>query len=535
MIVRPEQLPAIKESAYFLESKLRFGPFKLLNKKRDIHDFYAKVVFNTNWEELSRVSKGHDNSDSHFSELLATKHQIVDRLESNIKALPDENSIAWMFIDRSERVVDETLKQLIRSEPHFDSFELSHDNNAAPLINQLWDAYREVPRNYLFSELLSHFTDTLGPLDWEFNELLMATFFSEPSFESVICSYKSWLRFNNNGIDFTLPDELSLIDIYLITQLVDNQVKGCTQLLNQLPMAAAQQVIVNSLHFGDLAIANVIIDFNDPGAGEDANRAANIQFKKLLEPFPELEATSPFYRAFSDLKKALSEPKNYQPAQKERGGYAPQPTVYQGLLFRSRLEAKYAYFFDKLGLEWRYETEFFSTRHGYYLPDFYLPALNAWVEVKGTLPTQTEIDKLADVVKETGRPGLVLSGTLPGAVTLITTGSREAAYFFPSEWKHLAKSSPEAYQLLHTTAKQIESEHYLFDSTHIADFCQQATVECNETYRRLYNRYAKGSLFGRFSEGRREGSVYQNQIKHSRLDEEELMTLAKAWGEISSL
>ena len=32
-------------------------------------------------------------------------------------------------------------------------------------------------------------------------------------------------------------------------------------------------------------------------------------------------------------------------------------TPYQGHLFRSRLEARWAVFFDALGLEWEYESE----------------------------------------------------------------------------------------------------------------------------------------------------------------------------------
>lgn len=60
-------------------------------------------------------------------------------------------------------------------------------------------------------------------------------------------------------------------------------------------------------------------------------------------------------------------------------------TNYAGCRFRSRLEARWAVFFDHLGVEWQYEPQ------GYtigplgtpYLPDFWLPASRLWVEVKG--------------------------------------------------------------------------------------------------------------------------------------------------------
>lgn len=64
-------------------------------------------------------------------------------------------------------------------------------------------------------------------------------------------------------------------------------------------------------------------------------------------------------------------------------------TVYKGYCFRSRLEARWAVFFDALGLEWEYEPEGFDLGDGvYYLPDFrvVLPTgASGWFEVKGNL------------------------------------------------------------------------------------------------------------------------------------------------------
>lgn len=59
-------------------------------------------------------------------------------------------------------------------------------------------------------------------------------------------------------------------------------------------------------------------------------------------------------------------------------------TRFNGHLFRSRLEARWAVFFTALGLEYRYEPEGFDLDGLYYLPDFYLPSQNLWVEIKPT-------------------------------------------------------------------------------------------------------------------------------------------------------
>lgn len=57
-------------------------------------------------------------------------------------------------------------------------------------------------------------------------------------------------------------------------------------------------------------------------------------------------------------------------------------TEYKGYLFRSKLEARWAVFFDTLGLPWFYESEGLDLDDVYYLPDFYLPKLKLWVEIK---------------------------------------------------------------------------------------------------------------------------------------------------------
>jgi hypothetical protein len=63
-------------------------------------------------------------------------------------------------------------------------------------------------------------------------------------------------------------------------------------------------------------------------------------------------------------------------------------TEYKGYRFRSRLEARWAVFFDALPLRWEYEPEGFVTSDGTrYLPDFWLPEIRTLAEIK-PLPLQ---------------------------------------------------------------------------------------------------------------------------------------------------
>ena len=61
----------------------------------------------------------------------------------------------------------------------------------------------------------------------------------------------------------------------------------------------------------------------------------------------------------------------------------PIETIYNGYRFRSRLEARWAVFFDKLKIKYEYENEGYELPSGKrYLPDFYLPTMDVFVEVK---------------------------------------------------------------------------------------------------------------------------------------------------------
>lgn len=86
-----------------------------------------------------------------------------------------------------------------------------------------------------------------------------------------------------------------------------------------------------------------------------------------------------------------------------KNGITPIETVYKGYRFRSRLEARWAVFFDAMGVKWEYEPQGYVLDDGTaYLPDFYLhinrrmwhgepkELSGCFVEVKGEMTEEDE-------------------------------------------------------------------------------------------------------------------------------------------------
>jgi len=101
-------------------------------------------------------------------------------------------------------------------------------------------------------------------------------------------------------------------------------------------------------------------------------------------------------------------------------------THYKGYRFRSRLEARWAVFFDALGIEWEYEKEGYDLGGaGLYLPDFFCrfhaewrefsewPDPGRFFEIKPIPPTQEEINKLSALESYTKHHARFLIG-VPG-------------------------------------------------------------------------------------------------------------------------
>jgi hypothetical protein len=96
----------------------------------------------------------------------------------------------------------------------------------------------------------------------------------------------------------------------------------------------------------------------------------------------------------------------------------PIETRYAGCHFRSRLEARWAVFFNSANIPWEYEPEGFNIDGKYYLPDFRLPQCGLWIEVKPILPTPDILHLLRRAATALG--GLMLVGSIP---QLLPTGN----------------------------------------------------------------------------------------------------------------
>jgi hypothetical protein len=79
-------------------------------------------------------------------------------------------------------------------------------------------------------------------------------------------------------------------------------------------------------------------------------------------------------------------------------------TKYNGITYRSRSEARWAVFFDTMHIDAAYEPEGFHLPSGVcYLPDFYLPQYDAFVEIKGILESDNK-QKGLELSEATGKP-----------------------------------------------------------------------------------------------------------------------------------
>jgi hypothetical protein len=108
------------------------------------------------------------------------------------------------------------------------------------------------------------------------------------------------------------------------------------------------------------------------------------------------------------------------------------PTTYKGIKFRSRLEARWAVFFETVKTPWSYEPEGFHLPSGpygepnpwtgevttldrdwNYLPDFWLPEVDAWFEVKGEDPALNYWTMLDAFQISTKKKVVIAIGNIP--------------------------------------------------------------------------------------------------------------------------
>lgn len=139
----------------------------------------------------------------------------------------------------------------------------------------------------------------------------------------------------------------------------------------------------------------------------------------------------------------------------------PIETEYRGYRFRSRLEARWAIFFDALGIEYIYESEGYkctdinqllalcgkdgkdltdeeieSCKTIFYLPDFFLPQFGIHVEVKGCDEALRQDEYKLHCALETGGPldsGLLILGNIPDPLTMSYGNIPVFSFLYPHE------------------------------------------------------------------------------------------------------
>jgi hypothetical protein len=85
-------------------------------------------------------------------------------------------------------------------------------------------------------------------------------------------------------------------------------------------------------------------------------------------------------------------------------------TEYGGVKFRSRTEARWAIFFDALCIPWEYEQEGYEFAGVRYLPDFWLPLVKMFAEVKPKAFDRGELNLCIQLQNQTDCDVLMLIG-----------------------------------------------------------------------------------------------------------------------------
>lgn len=85
-------------------------------------------------------------------------------------------------------------------------------------------------------------------------------------------------------------------------------------------------------------------------------------------------------------------------------------SMHHHTFFRSKLEVKWAQLFEGLGISSIYEPCGVVTSKGQYIPDFYLPALKTWIEVKPFKPSHIELLKFIEVCVKHKEFGFLVQG-----------------------------------------------------------------------------------------------------------------------------
>ena len=99
------------------------------------------------------------------------------------------------------------------------------------------------------------------------------------------------------------------------------------------------------------------------------------------------------------------------------------PTEYDGTVYRSRTEARWAVFFTQNDIPFSYENEGFDLNGMRYLPDFLLTDAKIWFEVKPFDPTANELEKARRLAVGTRMQVFIAPGAPSESIKLVLVDS----------------------------------------------------------------------------------------------------------------
>lgn len=84
-------------------------------------------------------------------------------------------------------------------------------------------------------------------------------------------------------------------------------------------------------------------------------------------------------------------------------------------------------FYDSLGIPYDYELEGFDLNGLWYLPDFWLPNQDCWVEIKATEPTEGEYEKAARLAAASEKTVFIFYGAIDRQAEAALSGFESSA------------------------------------------------------------------------------------------------------------
>lgn len=117
----------------------------------------------------------------------------------------------------------------------------------------------------------------------------------------------------------------------------------------------------------------------------------------------------------------------------------PIETIYKGYRFRSRLEARWAVFFDACGIPYQYEPDGFYLKARQYLPDFYLPWWKCYVEIKPNEPEKINEGRQCCEDLFNGKDGIItmlcIGDPMDDNIRVFCNEATDSSGGGPNEWK----------------------------------------------------------------------------------------------------